>query len=55
MGYLGTVTPLQVALSLAQYLPAGWVLAWSFEKSQTLAAPILVHMGINAISMIQIL
>lgn len=55
MGYLGTYTPLQLVLSLVQYLPAGLVLAWSFEKTGTIAAPILIHMTINAISMVQIL
>ena len=42
-------------LSLVQYLPAGLILAWSYEKSQTLAAPIAIHTIINAISMVQIL
>lgn len=55
MGYLGTCTPLQLALSLLQYAPAGLVLAWSHEKSGTIAAPILIHTVINAVSMAQIL
>ena len=55
MGYLGTYTPLQLVLSLVQYLPAGLVLAWSYEKSGTIAAPILIHMTINAVSMVQII
>ena len=55
MGYLGTYTPLQLVLSLVQYLPAGLVLAWSYEKAGTIAVPILIHMIINAISMVQIL
>ena len=55
LGYFGTYTPLQLMLSLVQYLPAGLILAWSYEKSQTLAAPIAIHTIINAISMVQIL
>ena len=55
MGYLDAYTPLQLVLSLAQYLPIGLILARSFEKSGTLAAPILIHMTINAISMAQII
>lgn len=55
MGYLGTYTPLQLVLSLVQYLPIGLILAWSYEKSGTIAVPILIHMIINAISMVQIL
>ena len=55
MGYLGTYTPLQLVLSLVQYLPAGLILAWSYEKSGTIAVPILIHMIVNAISMVQII
>ena len=55
MGYLGTYTPLQLVLSLVQYLPAGLILAWSYEKAGTIAVPILIHMIINAISMVQII
>lgn len=55
LGYLGTYTPLQLALSLLQYAPAGLILAWSYEKSQSLAAPIAIHTIINTISMVHIL
>ena len=55
VGYLGTYTPLQLLLSLLQYAPAGLILAWSYEKSETIAVPILVHGIINAVSMVQIL
>lgn len=55
MGHLGTYTPMQLALSLLQYAPAGLILAWSYEKSGTIATPILVHGIINAVSMVQIL
>ena len=55
MGYLGAYTSLQVLLSLLQYAPAGLILAWSYEKSETIALPILVHGIINAVSMVQIL
>lgn len=54
LGFLGTYTPLQFALALVQYLPAGLILPWSCEKSQTLTAPITVHAIINAISIIQL-
>lgn len=55
MGYLGAYTPLHLLLSLLQYAPAGLILAWSYEKSGTIAVPILVHGIINAVSMVQIL
>ena len=55
MGYLGTYTPMQFFLALLQYLPAGLILAWSQEKSQSVTAPILIHMVINGISLVSIL
>ena len=55
LGYLGTYTPVFCLLALVQYLPAGLILACSAEKSQTMAVPILIHMVINAVSVISIL
>ena len=55
LGYLGTYTPKQLLLALLQYLPAGLILAWSQEKSQSVTVPILIHMTINAISLVSIL
>lgn len=55
LGYLGQYTPVEFALALLQYLPAGLILAWSQERTQTLTTPILIHATINAISLIQIL
>lgn len=54
LGYLGQYTPVEFALALLQYLPAGLILAWSQERTQTLTTPILIHATINAISLIQI-
>ena len=55
LGYLGTYTPTQLLLALLQYLPAGLILAWSQEKSQSVTVPILIHMAINGISLVSIL
>ena len=55
IGYLGKYTLLEFFLALLQYLPAGVILAWSYEKSHSIAAPIFVHMVINGISLISIL
>ena len=55
MGHLGAYTPFQLALLLLQYAPAGLILAWSYEKSKSIAVPILIHGIINAVSMVQIL
>lgn len=43
------------ALLLLQYLPAGLALGWAYEKTDTILAPMVIHMVINAISMGQIL
>lgn len=39
-----------VLLAALQYIPAGIALGWTYEKSNTIWAPILLHMLINAIS-----
>ncbi len=41
----------QVCLCAVQYIPAGIALGWTYEKSNTIWAPILLHMAINAIAM----
>jgi len=40
-----------VLLAAVQYLPAGIALGWTYEKSNTIWAPIFLHAIINAISM----
>ena len=40
-----------VVLSAVQYLPAGLALAWTYEKANTIWAPIAVHILNNAIQM----
>ena len=50
LGYIGTYSPLELALAILQYLPAGLTLAWSCTKSGTLFAPILIHAIINFIT-----
>ncbi|MDY4221697.1 MAG: CPBP family intramembrane glutamic endopeptidase [Candidatus Faecousia sp.] len=55
LGFLGSCTAEQFLLSLVQYLPVGLILAWSFDKTGSLTAPIVVHAIINAVSMVQIL
>lgn len=39
-----------VLLSALAYVPAGIALGWTYEKSNTIWGPILLHMAINAIS-----
>ena len=46
--YLGSTDPLSLFLAFLQYVPAGIILAWSFERSGSLFAPILIHAAVNA-------
>ena len=54
-GYLAYYGPLDGLLLLLQYLPAGLALGWAYEKADTILAPMVIHMIINAISMGNIL
>lgn len=48
VGYIGMFSQLDLALAFVQYLPAGLILAWAYERSGTIFAPIVIHMVINA-------
>jgi len=50
VSYVGTLDWGLLGLSFVQYLPAGLSLAWAYEKSDTIWAPILMHITINQIS-----
>lgn len=47
--YVGTYDPLLLLLCFIQYIPAGLALAWAYARADTVAAPILIHMSINAL------
>ena len=49
--YLSVYDVRDVLLAGLQYIPAGIALGWTYEKSNTVWAPIGLHMVINAISM----
>lgn len=50
VNYVGHYDPLTLLLCTLEYIPAGVALAWSYEKSDTIFAPILIHTLVNAIS-----
>ena len=50
LGYIGKYAPLELALAVLQYLPAGLCLAWSYTKADTIFAPIFMHAAINYIT-----
>lgn len=49
VGYIGSVDLITLCLCFLQYLPAGITLAWAYEKADTIAAPMLIHIMINLI------
>ncbi|MBR1972329.1 MAG: CPBP family intramembrane metalloprotease [Oscillospiraceae bacterium] len=50
LGYIGAYSPLELVLAVLQYLPAGLCLAWSYTRSDTIFAPILIHAAVNYIT-----
>jgi membrane protease YdiL (CAAX protease family) len=48
IGYIGLCSQRDLLLALIQYLPAGIVLGWAYEKSGTIFTPIAIHMMVNA-------
>ena len=51
MGYIGHYETGILLTCFVQYLPAGIVLSWAYEKSDNIFCPILIHMTINQISL----
>lgn len=49
MSFVTVYSPLHLALSFLQYLPAGLCLAWSYTKADSIFAPILIHAAVNAL------
>lgn len=45
LGYLSD--PVTFIISFVQYLPAGLCLAWAYERSGSILAPVLMHISIN--------
>ena len=54
-GYIGLYQPEMLLVAFLQYLPAGLCLASAYRKSDTILAPILMHIAINqvALSLVQ--
>ena len=49
--YVGLVGWTATVLSAIQYIPAGIALGWTYEKAESVWAPLLVHSLINAMSL----
>ena len=52
VGYLGTMTPTELIISILQYLPAGLCLGWAYAKSRTIFVPTLIHTTVNLLGML---
>lgn len=53
--FLGAVTPTGFLQNLVQYLPAGIFLAWSYQRSGSILAPLLMHCILNVESVYYLL
>ncbi len=53
VGYVGTVAPTTLLISFLQYLPAGWILAWTYKKSGCIFTSVLIHTAINTLGVLQ--
>ena len=52
LGFVGVYPLGQLCLSFLQYLPAGFALAWIYERTDTIWTSIAAHMLVNALSML---
>lgn len=50
--YVTLAEPFTLFLCFLQYLPAGFALAWSYRRSGSIFAPILIHMAVNQTGML---
>ena len=54
MGYIGSFSASVLLLCFLQYIPAGVMLAWAYEYSGSILAPILIHTAVNAIAIFSV-
>ena len=50
VGYIGLYEPVTLVLCFLQYIGPSFALCWTCRKNDSLMAPLLLHMTINAIS-----
>ena len=50
VGYIGMYEPVTLVLCFLQYIGPSFALCWTCRKNDSLIAPLLLHMTINAIS-----
>lgn len=52
LSYVGVYPAGYLVLALVQYLPAGLIFAWSYQRSGSIFTPMLIHMINNAVVII---
>ena len=52
LGYMGQYDALRLGLCLLQYIPAGLALSWAYVETDSIWAPVLMHMTINLIGIL---
>ena len=52
VSYIGNFEPIHLLLCLLQYIPAGFCLGWAYARTDSIWAPILMHITINQIGML---
>ena len=50
IGYIGQYDAFTLLICLLQYIPAGLFLAWAYEQTDSIIAPILIHTAVNAMA-----
>ena len=50
VGYLGSASWQTLAIAFVQYLPAGFALAWAYERTDSVWTGILIHMTVNQLA-----
>ncbi len=52
LNYLDRYTGQTLLLCFLQYVPAGLVLAWSYEQADSIFAPMFIHAAVNVVGML---
>lgn len=52
--YIGLYSPLHLLIALIQYLPAGIVFAWAYQRSGCIFAPIAIHAANNLLAVLSV-
>lgn len=54
LGYVNVYTLPHLLIAFAQYLPAGFALAWAYRRSGSIFSPILIHAAVNTLALLSL-